>query len=144
MCSPQCNRVRSNLYGVKHTTKEWATSCMHMIVVYSHPYAFIVNDNCVALFPFSCALCTSFTYESWHIIFNYHYKLHPRTLVYTRTVAKCDLFTSMCNDRNDVMSLWTTDHPVFVCVCTCVDCLCVCLCLFSIVMTEIALAKPSV
>ena len=49
-----------------------------------------------------------FTYESWHVIYNSHYKLHPRTLVYTRKVAKCDLFTSMCNNRNGVMSLWTT------------------------------------
>ena len=95
--------IRSNLYGVKRKTRR-----DHL-----HPYAFIVNDNC----NFSCALCTSFTYESWHVIFNYHYKLHSRTLVYTRKVAKCDLFTSMCNNKNDVMSLWTTDHPVFVYMC---------------------------
>ena len=63
--------------------------------------------------------------------FNSHYKLHPRTLVYTRKVAKCDLFTSMGNNRNNVMSLWTTDHPVCVRVCTCVDCLCVCVCFQS-------------
>ena len=92
----------------------------------------------VTLFPLFCALCTSFTYESWHVICNSHHKLHPRTPVYTRKVAKCNLFTSMCNNRNDVMSLWTTDHPVLVCVCVCV-----CLRLFFN-PNEIALAKPSV
>ena len=46
----------------------------------------------------------------------------------------------MYNNRNDVMSLWTTDHPVFVCV----RALTVCVCVSACVCNEIALPKPSV
>ena len=48
----------------------------------------------------------------------------------------------MCNNRNDVMSLWTTDHPVFVCVY--VRGLLVCVSVFVFNPNEIALAKASV
>ena len=65
----------------------------------------------VTLFPFSCALCTSFNYESWHVIFNYHYKLHPRTLVFTRKVAPAqNLLAKSCPTFSKILYSWTGDR----------------------------------